>query len=256
MNKFKFARYGALAAMWISHTVVNAALFEDDEARRAILDLRQKVEQLSASGSSQSKAQSEEIFKLRSALLDLQAQIDALKSDQAKLSGANEQLLRDLSEQQQRQKDVQLGLEDRLRKFEPLKVSLDGLEFLVDPAEKRDYDAVMAAFRKGDFVTAQTNFSAFLQRYPSTGYLPSALFWLGNAQYANKDYTAAIGNFKKLLTVAPKHVRASEAMLAIANCQIELKDLKVARKTMEELVRTYADSEAASTAKERLARLK
>jgi len=56
---------------------------------------------------------------LRSALLDLQGQIDQLKADQARLRGANEQLLRELSDQQQRQKDVQLGLEDRLRKFEP-----------------------------------------------------------------------------------------------------------------------------------------
>lgn len=249
-------RWAALTVLGLSQSLAQAALFEDDEARRAILDLRQRIEQLSGTGSAQNKSQSEEIFKLRSALLDLQTQIDGLKADQARLRGANEQLLRELSEQQQRQKDVQLGLEDRLRKFEPVKVNLDGVDIVVDPAEKREYDAVMGVFRKGDFATAQTGFTAFLARYPNTDYLSSALFWLGNAAYANKDYTGAVSHFKRMLSVAPKHVRASEALLATSNCQIELKDSKAARKTLEDLVKTFPDSEAAQAAKERLAKLK
>ena len=243
-------------ALFLSQSVAYAGLFEDDDARRAILDLRQKLEQLSGSGLAQSKIQSDEISKLRSALLDLQGQIESLKSEQAKLRGTHEQLIRDLSNLQQRQKDVQLGVEDRLRKFDPVKVSLDGAEFLVDPSEKRDYDAVMAVFRKGDFVSAQSVLTGFSQRYPGSGYLPSVLFWLGNAQYANKDYAASLSSFKRMLSLVPNNPRASEAILAISNCQIELKDLKAARKTLEDLVSAFPDSEAAQVAKERLTRLK
>ncbi|HQQ70062.1 MAG TPA: tetratricopeptide repeat protein, partial [Alicycliphilus sp.] len=61
---------------------------------------------------------------------------------------------------------------------------------------------------------------------------------------------------KSLLAAAPDHARAPEAALSIANCQIELKDTKAARKTLEELLRVYPQSEAAAAAKERLARLK
>ena len=256
MNHVHLRRFTAIGLIGLSQSFAHAALFEDDEARRAILDLRQKLEQLGGTGVAQNKTQSEEIFKLRNALLDLQAQIDAIKSDQARLRGANEQLLRELSEQQQRQKDLQLGVDDRLRKFEPIKVNLDGMDIVAEPIEKRDYDAVMAVFRQGDFVTAQSAFTSFLARYPNTGYLPSALFWLGNAAYANKDYAGAFGHFKRMLNLVPKHVRASEAMLAISNCQIELKDIKTARKTLEELVKTYPDSEAAQAATERLTKLK
>lgn len=256
MHNLHLRRFTAIGLIGLSQSFAHAALFEDDEARRAILDLRQKLEQLGGTGVAQNKTQSEEIFKLRNALLDLQAQIDALKSDQARLRGANEQLLRELSEQQQKQKDLQLGVDDRLRKFEPVKVNLDGLDIVAEPNEKRDYDAVMAVFRKGDFVTAQSAFTSFLARYPNTGYLPSALFWLGNAAYANKDYTGAVTHFKRMLSLVPKHVRASEALLAISNCQIELKDTKSARKTLEELVKTYPDSEASQAAKERLTKLK
>lgn len=249
-------RATALVALGVMQSAAQAALFEDDEARRAILDLRQKIEQLSGSGSAQQKAQAEEINRLRSAMFDLQGQIDTLKADQARLHGANEQLVRDLTEVQQRQKDVQLGLDERLRKFEPLKVSLDGAEILVDPAEKRDYDAAMVVFRKGDFAAAQTGLTGFAQRYPGSAYMPSVLFWLGNAQYANKEYSASVANFKRMLNLAPRHVRAPEAALAISNCQIELKDMKAARKTMEELIKAHPDSEAAQAAKERLARMK
>ncbi|HQS64074.1 tetratricopeptide repeat protein, partial [Acidovorax sp. 24-64-9] len=41
-----------------------------------------------------------------------------------------------------------------------------------------------------------------------------------------------------------------------ANCQIELKETRTARKTLEDLLRDYPQSEAAVAAKERLSRLK
>jgi TolA-binding protein len=47
-----------------------------------------------------------------------------------------------------------------------------------------------------------------------------------------------------------------EAVLAIANCQLEIKDNKAARKTLEDLVAKYPSSEAAAAARDRLARFK
>jgi TolA-binding protein len=59
-----------------------------------------------------------------------------------------------------------------------------------------------------------------------------------------------------MLNAAPAHSRAPEAMLAISNVQIELKDTKAARKTLDDLTKTYPTSEAAVTARERIARLR
>jgi TolA-binding protein len=56
--------------------------------------------------------------------------------------------------------------------------------------------------------------------------------------------------------VAPDHARAPEAVLSIANCQIELKDNPGARRTLEDLVKAYPQSEAALAARDRLARLR
>jgi len=248
-----------------------AALFGDDEARRAILDLRQRLEQSqtanralmeqAAQQQTQQIAQlnqqhNQSLTQLRSALLDLQTQLDKLRADLAQSLGAQERLARDVTEVQLRQKDSLSSVDDRLRRFEPVKVSVDGREAMVEPAEKADFDRSMALFRQGDFPGAQAAFAGFLSRYPTSVYKSSVLFWLGNAQYANKAYREALANFQRLLTESPTHPRAAEAMLAISNVQVELKDLKAARKTLEDLVKAYPATETAGTARERLSRLR
>ncbi|MFY3382782.1 tol-pal system protein YbgF [Paracidovorax sp. MALMAid1276] len=252
----------AVAALVVSVCLLpagHAALFEDGEARRAILEMRQRVDSLQQSqqrAGDEVRKLGEENAQLRRSLLDLQTQIETLRVEQSKLRGQNEQLLRDSAELQRRQKDIAQGVDERLRQFEPVKVSLDGQEFQADPAEKRDYEAALAVFRTGKFADAGAAFAGFLRQYPRSGFAPSARFWLGNAQYAVRDYKEAISNFKQMLAEAPGHPRAPEAALSIANCQIELKDTRTARKTLEDLVRAYPQSEAAVAAKERLLRLK
>jgi tol-pal system protein YbgF len=259
---YRRAAWRRLAAMAIAalclgaSSIASAALFEDDEARRAILELRQRNDAQRAAAEHQAEEQRQDAAQLRRSLLDLQAQIESLRGEIARLTGQNEQVMRALADVQRQQKDVAQGVEERLRKIEPGKVSVDGREFIADPAESRDFEAALAIFRKGDFPAAQSAFTDFIKRYPQSGFRPTALFWLGNAQYANRDYRGAIGNFRALLTAAPDHPRAAEAVLSIANCQIELKDNAAARRTLDELVKTYPQSEAASAAKERLARLR
>ncbi|QXZ08423.1 tol-pal system protein YbgF [Comamonas sp. Y33R10-2] len=233
---------GLLASSAIS---AQAALFGDDEARRAIIELRQRADSLQ---------QSQE--QTRRSLLDLQSQIEALKADQAKLRGQNEQLIRDSSELQRGQKDLAKGFDERLRQFEPVSVNVDGMEFTADRSEKQDFDQALGLFRSGKFPEAAQAFAGILRQWPKSGYTPSVRFWLGNSQYATRDYKNAIANFRSVLTNAPMHMRAPEAALSIANCQVELKETKAARKTLEDLLQAYPNSEAAGIAKPKLATLK
>ncbi len=247
--------YTALASCLLVFNA-NAALFEDDEARRAILDLRQKFDASQQRITEELRRASSDNAQLRRSLLDLSNQIEALRSDIASLRGQNEQLTRGVSDVQRNQKDIAQGVEERLKKIEPSKVTVDGVEFAADQAEKLEFETSLATLRKGDFAAAQTSFMGFTKRYPQSGYKSPALFWLANAQYALRDYRAAVVNFRALVTAEPNHTRAPEALLSMANCQVELKDVKSARKTLEELVKTYPQSEAASVANERLAKLK
>ncbi len=240
-----------------------AGLFDDEEARRAILDLRTRIQagddSANAKLTEQAKALTalaEQVQQLRRSLLDLNSQLETQRADDAKLRGTQEQLARDVAELQRSNKDLTKALDDRLRALEPQKVTLEGKDILVDPEEKRSHDQAMAVLRGGDFDRAAGALSAFLQRYPASGYAESARFWLGNALYGQKNYKEAITVFRTLISAAPNGPRAPEAALGVANCQIEMKDVKGARKTLEELLKAYPTSDAAIAGKERLASLK
>lgn len=237
-------------------TWANAGLFDDDEARRAILELRQRVDEANTRAKAESSRLNDENAQLRKALLDFQAQIDQLKQEQARLRGLDEQRTKDLSDLQMRQRETALNVDDRLRRFEPLKVNHDGVEFTAMPAEKAEYEAALGIFRKGDFAQAQQAFQAFLNRYANSGYVPSSLFWLGNAQFASREFKESVGTFKQLAKQFPDHPRSPEAMLSLANAQVELKDVRGAKKTLEDLVRAYPKSEAAGAARDRIPRMK
>jgi tol-pal system protein YbgF len=245
-----------LSASLLTMTGSRAGLFEDDEARKAILDLRQRIEFLRLEADQEKKAGVDETTGLARSLLDLQRQIELLRSDLAAIRGLSEQHSRELAEFQKLHKDQSKLLMDRMGKLEPSKVNVDGIEFLADPVERRDFESALAVFKKGEFSSAQTLFAGFVGRYPTSAYGTSALFWLGNAQYATRDYKNAVLNFRALVAKNPEHARAPEAVLSIANCQWELKDIKSTRKTLSDLIRAYPDSEAANAAKERLAALK
>jgi tol-pal system protein YbgF len=246
----------ALASAGPAH----AGLFDDDEARRAILDLRKQLEQSNEQARARQNEQmtqmAAQIDQLKRSLLDLNGAIDAQRADNAKLRGQLEQLARDVAELQRKQTDLVQGVDERIRKVEPQTVTVDDKEFSVDPEEKRSYDDALAGFRKGEFDRAASGFAGLLRRFPNTGYRQSALFWLGNAQYAKRDYKEAIASFRSLVVATPESPRAPEALLAIANCQAELKDTKAARHTIDELVKAYPRSEAAQAGRERLASLK
>lgn len=260
-----------LACCWVGPA--HAGLFDDDEARKAILDIRSQIDRNLRSQQSfeaqqtqlneQQAAQLAQIDQLRRGLLDLNNQLELLRGELAKLRGQDEQtgfqtkeVARDVAETQRRLKDQLTAFDERLRKLEPQRVTVDGHEVVVDQDEKRSYDAAMATLRQGDFNVAANTLQAFLKRYPGSAYRGQAQYWLGNALYGKGDVKEALATFKDLISAFPQHPQAPEAMLAMANCQIELKDNKAARKTVDDLIKAFPQSEAAKAGRERVAKLK
>ena len=146
---------------------MHAAIFEDEEARRAILDLRQRVESLKQAqqtgdqnlqksieqATQAQRAAEQEVTQYKQSLLQLQSQIDGLKQDLSALRGEREELLREISLLQRSQKETLATVEDRLKnvdqrfdKFEPTTVQIDGLEFEAEQSEKKDFDASLGIF--------------------------------------------------------------------------------------------------------------
>lgn len=234
-----------VAAFSCASIQAHAALFGDDEARKAILELRTKVDALQKSVDSKS-----------SALLDLSNQNENLRQEIARLNGRIEELNNALATEQQRQKDFYTDLDGRLRKLEPQNVTVDGKEALVGQSEQRDYDNAFSLFKSGDYKNSGTAFANFIQRYPQSAYAPSAQYWIGNAYYSQGSYRDAIAAQQTLLKKYPDNAKAPDAMLNIASSYIALKDIKNAKKTLNALVSQYPNAPAAQTAKERLASLK
>jgi tol-pal system protein YbgF len=227
------------------------ALFGDDEARKAIIDLRTKFEAFQKENAAHldNKASQKSV-------LDLANQNEQLRQEVAKLRGQIEVLSNELANAQQRQKDFYVDLDNRLRKMEPQRVTVDGKEISVDPAEQKSYDAAVAAFNGGDYKAAATALADFVRRYPQSGYVANAQYMLGNSYYALRDYRNAIAAQQAIVKNFPDHPKAPDALLNIATSQLELKDRAATKKTLESLVAKYPDTPAAKTAKERLAILK
>ena len=247
-------------------TAPAAAFLNDAEARKAINDLREKVtameeaaakrEAEAASAAAAERArQAEELAALRRSLLELNNQIVALRTEMARLSGAHETLARELAESQRRQRDLAQAFDERLKLLEPVKVAIDGREFMVEQGERRAYEEALEAIRGGDFERSAALFTGFLRRYPGSPYADTARFWLANAHYGRRDHRQAIELFRAFVTGAPLHPRAPDALLAVANSPAEMKDGRAARRTIEELLKAYPSSEAAAAGKDRLATL-
>jgi len=225
-----------LAALVILPMQANAGLFDDDEARKAILDIRARID---------AKAD-------KSSVLELASQNEALRQEVAKLRGQVEMLANEVANSQRRQKDFYVELDSRTRKLEPQQVVIDDKEVIVEPMEQQAYDTAVAQFKAGSYKPATVSFSEFLRRYPKSGYAASAQFLLGSSYYALRDYRNAIS---AQLVVVKQHAnspKAADAMLNIASSYTELKDKINAKKMLDKLVAQYPDSEAAKTAKQRL----
>jgi tol-pal system protein YbgF len=224
-----------------------AGLFDDVEARKAILDLRARVEALN--NRLEGKAD-------KSTNLDLAGQNDQLRLEVAKLRGQIEVLANEVANLQRRQKDFYADLDSRLRKVEPQLATVDGRQVEVQPGEQKTFDAALAMFKAGDYRNAGAAFASFVQMYPQSAYAGAAYYWLGNTYYAQRDFRNAIASHQTVVNSFPDNPKAPEALLNIALSHIELKDRPAARSALEQVVSRYPESPTAQIAQERMATLR
>ena len=211
------------------------ALFSDDEARKAILEIRKT---------------------LATTQLELQGQIDKLKAENSELRGKIEELEKQGEDISTSQKTYYQDLDTRLGNFEPRTVTIEGVSGTVQPGEKKAYDDALKAFQAGNLKKADDGFSAFANKYPKSPYLPLALYWSGNSKYANKDYTGAISQLQSLIKKYPNHPRIPGAMVTLGNSQLENGNKTAAKKTFNEVIAKYPDTEAAKDAQQLLSAIK
>jgi tol-pal system protein YbgF len=247
-HRFSWLRGTAAVCVAASALVAgpaHAGLFDDDQARQAILDLRAKTDNLTS-----------QLSAAQRSLIDQQGRLDQLNQQIATLRGQNEDLANQVSTLQKQQKDYYTDLDGRLKKLEPQSETIDGVQGTVQPGETDAFNAASQQFRSGDFKGAAAAFRSFVAKYPQSPYQPTAQYWLGNALYALHDYKGSTAIWQGIVKNYPQHPRAPEALLAIANNQLEQGQKTAARKTLQQIVSQYAGSDVAQTAQQKLAQTK
>lgn len=239
----------------------HAGLFDDEEARLRINEMRNEFNGRVSKLESGARAQ-----------LELADQIELLKTEIARLRGENEVLSNDLANAIKRQKDFYVDLDNRLRKLEPHADAAAAAPqpataapaaapaaavappvTAADPAaESRDYEAALTQLRGGKYKEAATGFIGFIRRHPGSSFQPSAHFWAASSLYQLKDNTGAAEYYAKVANQWPDDNRAPDALLGLASAQQAQGDAKAATRSLERLAAKYPSSSAAQIARQRL----
>ncbi len=206
-----------------------------------------------------------------------------LRDDLRQLRGEMERLRYDFDQAQKRSREQYLDLDRRLQRFEnpgaatigakvepsgtvttapavSAPAASDGVAAPVtisagsgaSPEEEGAYLAAFDSLKNGKYDEAIRGFRTLLEKWPQGRYADNALYWSGEAYYVKRDYKAALGAFQAVLQRFPTSPKGPDAMLKTGLTQIELKQEADGRATLQRLVETYPQSNAARLAQQRL----
>ncbi len=254
-------RFWLLICLCVASSHAAAGLFADDDARKQVQQLEARIVKLEQALSS-AEADKEQFIR---STLDLQMQLEALNTELRKLHGQNEEQVHNLQDAEKRQKDFYIDLDTRLRRIEAGESAatnaserVDGSKDVsADPVgENRAFETAYTFYKAENYQNAATAFRDFLKNYPQTVHEANVYYWMGNSYFLLKDYKNALNSYEALVSKYQDHPRAPEAMLNIAECQLELNNKTAAKKTLKQLISQFPGSDASDKAKKRLASIK
>ncbi|MDM4771715.1 tol-pal system protein YbgF [Solimonas sp. SE-A11] len=118
--------------------------------------------------------------------------------------------------------------------------------------EETAYLAAFDEFKNGKYDNAIRGFKNMVATYPQGTYAPNAYFWMGEMYTIKRDYKAALTNFQTILQRFPATPKVPDAMLKVGLTQLELKSEAEGRATLQRVISTYPNSNAAKLAAQRL----
>ena len=272
-NSFQFLRKFLLVSAMAVSLHATAGLFDDEEARKDLRNLRAQIEQQNRDHDARLQRIEESIKNL--GIIQLLNQIEQLNAEIAKLRGQVE-VMSNLDEQlTKRQRDFYLDIDTRLRKLEGVPGEPPAGAANVAPAaatsaptapvaqtaasrakEDAVYDVGSNAFKRGDYAAAIRAFQTFIKDYPAGQLVSNAHYWMGISYFNLRDYGNARTSQDALLKKFPDSAKAPDALLAVAGIYVEIGDTGSARNALEDVIAKYPASEAATKARTRLAALR
>jgi tol-pal system protein YbgF len=193
--------------------------------------------------------------RLNQSLLELQQRIERSQQELRTLRGQIDEARHQLETVQQQQRDLYGDLDRRLLVMENggagAPVAAGGAINAPDVVfadESAVYGDAFAAMKAGRYEEAARGFQTYLAKYPRGPRADNATYWLGEAQFVQQQYEAALKSFQAVAAF-PESRRLPDAMYKVALSQYELKAFRNARATLQKLIAQYPESEAAAQAR-------
>ena len=115
----------------------------------------------------------------------------------------------------------------------------------LDPEARKAYDAALALVNGKQYTQALDAFAAFLLRYPDHPYAANAMYWRGEAYFAQGEYVRAVEQFEGVVARFPLGGKTPDALLKLGICQQKLQNPQKAQGYFEKLAREWPRSDAA-----------
>jgi len=141
LSQFRLAAVALALTAWLP-LQANAGLLDDDEARRAILDLRAKVDALTRDINTRLDTKADKAIGV-----DMLNQHEQTMQEISRLRGQVEVLANEIANAQKNQKDLYADLDARIKKLEPRQETIDDSR-IKWPALPEPVDGELAADRR------------------------------------------------------------------------------------------------------------
>ncbi len=114
------------------------------------------------------------------------------------------------------------------------------------------YEFAAGQVKGGNPKKGRETLSDFAAKYPDHKLIPNALYWKGEAFYAEKDYENAILTFQDVVDRYPRGEKAPDAMFKQGLSFLAMKDTRNARILLDLVQKKYPKAKAAGMAKKKL----
>jgi len=221
-------------------------------------------------------------------LLDMLQRLDALQQEVQQLRGMVEEQGHTMEGLTQRQRELYLDIDRRIRQVEVAVQASAGAgaspggaattaataagtaagtataagsaaaaTVASDPlAEQAAYQQAFNVLKEGHYEESVTALGDFLKRYPNSEYASNAQYWIGEANYVMRRFPDAIKEFNKVIDKFPDSSKTPDAMLKLGYTYYEVEDWAHASEVLNKLVKRFPDTTAAQLAQNRLHRMK
>ena len=122
--------------------------------------------------------------------------------------------------------------------------------------QKVGYQRAFGMLREGKYDKAKAEFTDFIARFPQGDYADNAQYWLGEVNYVQRNFGAALKEFNKVLTNYPDSSKYADALLKIGLSEFELEHWDLASNAFNKLIERDPNSSEAQLAKKKLQRIK